>query len=85
MANAKRRLSAFDCGRGLEGLGIDRGGKLLVVHGRSRRERERRDEEGSGETDGGSPFIGVAQDPTRCCLLAVIWGATRMPVCLQER
>ena len=84
MANGKRPLRAFDSGGcGCEGLGIDRGDKLLVIHGRS--QRERRDEEGSGETDGGSPFIGVAQDLTRCCLLAVICGATRMPVCLHER
>ena len=38
MADAKRPLREDrDSGRGSEGLGIDLGGKLLVIHGRYRR------------------------------------------------
>jgi hypothetical protein len=70
------RLSrgAFDGGRGSQGLGIDLGRKLLVIHGRCRRERERSNEESSGEADRRFPFIGVAQDLTKPCLVAVFWG-----------
>ena len=53
---------AFDCGRGFEGFVIDLGGNLLVIHGRCRRERERSNEEGSGEAERRFPFIGVAQN-----------------------
>jgi hypothetical protein len=34
---ARQPRRGFDCGRGFNGLGIDRGGKLPVIHGRSRR------------------------------------------------
>ena len=86
MADAKRPPRG-DCdrGRGSEGLGIDLGRKLLVIHGRCRRERERSDEEGRREAERRFPFIGVAQNLNMSCLLAVFWGATRMPACLQER
>ena len=33
---ARQPRGGFDRGRGFEGLGIDRGGKILVIHGRSR-------------------------------------------------
>ena len=54
-----------DRGRGFKGLGINRGRKLLVIHSRPRRERERHKEEGGSEDDGRFPFIGVAHDLAR--------------------
>ena len=86
MADAKRPLRGdCDCGRGSQGLGIDLGRKFLVIHGRCRRERERSNEESSGEADRRFPFIGVAQDLTKPCLVAVFWGGIWMPACLQEK
>ena len=80
MADAKRPpREDRDSGRGSEGLGIDRGGKLLVIHARCRCERERSDEEGGCEAERGFPFIGIAQNLTRSYLLVVFRGATRMP------
>jgi hypothetical protein len=78
MTDAKRPPRGDgDCGRGSQGLGIDLGRKLLVIHARRRRERERRHEEGGSEDDGRFPFIGVAHDLARRRLLAVLWGAAR--------
>ena len=72
MADAKRPpREDRDSGRGSEGLGIDFGRKLLVIHARCRRERERSDEEHRREAERGFPFIGVAQNLNRSCLLAV--------------
>ena len=86
MTDAKRPLRGdCDCGRGSQGLGIDLGRKLLVIHSRCRRERERSNEEGGGEADRRFPFIGIAQNLSLPCLLAAFWGAARMPACLQER
>ena len=84
MLDAARQLRG-EGGRGSQGLGIDLGGKLLVIHGRYRNERERSHEEGSGEADRRFPFIGVAQDLTGPCLLAAVWGAAPMPARVQER
>ena len=63
MTDAKRPPPG-DCdrGRGSQGLGIDLGRKLLVIHARCRRERERSDEKGGREAERGFPFIGVAQN-----------------------
>ncbi len=86
MADAKRPpREDRDSGRGSEGLGIDLGGKILVIHGRSMRERERSDEEHRREAERRFPFIGVAQGLNMTCLLAVFWGAAQTPVCLQDR
>ena len=74
-----------DSGRGSEGLGIDLGRKLLVIHGRYRCERERSDEERRREAERRFPFIGVAQDLTKPCLIAVFWGGIWMPASLAGR
>ena len=71
MADAKRTPRGDrDCGCGSEGLGIDLGRKLLVIHGRCRRERERSHEKGGREAERRFPFIGVAQNPNTPCGLA---------------
>ena len=61
----------FDRGRGFEGLGIDLGGKLLVIHGRCWRERERSHEKGRREAEPRFPFIGVAQNRNMLCRRSV--------------
>ena len=72
MANAKRPPRGDrDRGRGFEGLGIDLGGKLLVIHGRCRRERERSHEKGRREAERRFPFIGVAQNRNMLCRRSV--------------
>ena len=85
MPDAKRPPRGdCDCGRGSEGLGIDLGRKLLVIHGRCRRERERSNEEGRREAERGFPFIGVAHNLNRSCLLAAFWGATGCPLACRK-
>ena len=70
MANAKRspRGDRYR-GRGFEGLGIDLGGKLLVIHGRCWRERDH--EKGRREDERRFPFMGVAQNRNILCRRSV--------------
>ena len=68
---ARQPRGGCDRGRGFEGLGIDLGRKLLVIHGRYRCERERSDEERRREAERRFPFIGVAQNRNMLCRRSV--------------
>ena len=86
MLDAERQPRGdFDRGRGFEGFDIDLGCKLLLIRAGAGARASEATKRAHARLTRRFPFIGVAQNLNRSCLLAAFWGATRMPVCLQER